>query len=110
MKKEWRPPKHGDKSKYIHIRLISPTAFAKGKFRTIDLGRGVKQVYGNIKGTKRWRAQNIMIPNVGAIQKGERLTIKNKKLKTMLKEHNINLSKVKHMKSGGSADYLLLKR
>ena len=103
---KWRPPKHGDKSKYIHIRLIPPTAFAKGTFRTIDLGGGLKQVYGNIKGTNRWKAQNIMIPRSKIEQRGTKLTTTNSKLKQRLKGHGIVLSKVKHLKTGGSADYV----
>ena len=106
MNDKWRPPKHGDKSKYIHIRLISPTVFVKGTFRTIDLGGGLKQVYGSIKGTNRWKAQNIMIPRSKIEQHGTKLTIKNSKLKQRLKGHGIILSKVKHLKTGGSADFV----
>jgi hypothetical protein len=107
MIKKWSPPKHGDKSKYIHVRLKPPSMFTKKKFRTIDIGNGLKQVYGNVKDTKKWKAQNIMIPRSKVIQRGERLTSKSVRLKNILKEHGINISKVKHMKTGGSADYAL---
>lgn len=107
MKNKWRPPKHGDKSKYIHIRLTSPTIYAEGKFRTIDIGDGLKQVYGNVKRTKKWRAQNIMIPRSKVIQHGNTISIRSAKIKLRLKEHGILVNKIKKMTPGGSADYTI---
>lgn len=92
--KKWTPPNHGDDSKYMHVRLRPPSMFSK--MRTVDLGNGVKQVYGKIKGKDQWKAQNVMIP---------KKTYKTKKMKTHLATLGINVKNIKHMKSGGSSDY-----
>ena len=107
MKNKSGHPKHGDKSRYIHIRLKSPTLFAKGKFRTIDIGDGLKQVYGNEKSKKKWTAQNMMIPKNKVVQHGAGISIRSVKLKSRLKEHGIMMNKIKQMKTGGSADYTI---
>jgi len=101
---KWKPPKHGDDSKYIHVRLRSPTMFTK--MRTINLGDGVKQVYGKVKGKKQWRPQNIMIPVNKVTKRGSGINIKTKKMKKHLSDLGIQTSKIKRMKTGGSADYV----
>ena len=107
MKKKAGHPKHGDNSKYIHIRLKSPTLFTKGKFRTIAIGDGLKQVYGSEKGKKKWMAQNMMIPKNKVVQHGDGISIRSAKIKLRLKEHGIMMNRIKQMKTGGSADYTL---
>jgi hypothetical protein len=99
----WKPPKHGDDSKYVHIRLRSPNQFTK--MRTIDIGHGCKQVYGKVKGKDKWVAQNIMIPIKDIRKKGEGISMKNKKITKKLKKMGVTISRIHHMKSGGSADY-----
>jgi hypothetical protein len=91
---KWKPPKHGSDSKFMHVRLRSPNMFSK--MRTIDLGKGIKQVYGKLKGKDKWKAQNIMIP---------KSKFNNKSMKKHLNDLGINVTKIKPMKSGGSSDF-----
>lgn len=100
---KWKPPKHGDASKYIHVRLRSPNQFST--MRTIDVGHGCKQVYGKIKGKNEWVPQNIMIPRNKVRRKGKGISMKNKKITEKLKDMGITIKDISHMRSGGTADY-----
>ena len=100
---KWKPPKHGDDSKYIHVRLRSPTTFSK--MRTLELDGGLKQVYGKKKGSKDWKPQNIMIPKKAVVIRGNRISITSKKMRERLKKHGIRPTNIRKLKSGGSADY-----
>ena len=101
--RKWKPPRHGKESKYIHIRLKPPSRF--DRMRTVSIGDGLKQIRGRIKGTTRWEAQNIMLPRKAVSLTGNRIVVQSKKIKERLKRDGINISKIKHMTSGGSADY-----
>ena len=100
---KWKAPKHGDESKYIHIRLRSPSIFSK--MRTASVGDGLKQVYGKVKGKDEWRPQNIMIPKNQVVPKGNCLRIKTNKIRRRLEQQGINEKNIIKMNSGGSADY-----
>lgn len=103
MKKKWNPPNHGDDSKYIHIRIRSPTRFSK--MRTVSVGHGCKQVYGKLKGKDKWVPQNMMIPRTEIKKRKTGILISNQKIKDKLKEMHMNIRNVKKFKTGGSADY-----
>jgi len=94
---------HGPNSKLIHIRLRSPNQFTK--MRTVDVGNGVKQVYGKVKGKDEWRPQNIMVPKTQVKKKGSKVSIKSKNLQKHLRSLGISISKVKQMRSRGVNDY-----
>ena len=94
---------HGPNSKLIHIRLRSPNQFTK--MRTVDLGDGIKQVYGKVKGKDEWRPQNVMVPKNKVKKKGSSITIASSNLKDRLKGLGISISKVKRMNSRGENDY-----
>jgi hypothetical protein len=99
----WKAPKHGDDSRYIHVRLRPPSQFTSMK--TANIGNGLKQIYGKSKTTKEWRSQNVMIPKSSVVCKGNGLVIKTAKIKNRLIKMGIKPSLIKRMKTGGSADY-----
>jgi hypothetical protein len=103
MVKKWKAPKHGDDSRYIHVRLRPPSYFTSMK--TANVGNGLKQVYGKAKGCGQWLPQNVMIPKSSVVCKGNGLQIKTAKIKNRLTKMGIKPSLIKHMKTGGSADY-----
>jgi len=98
--KPWKPPKHGDKSRYFHVRLKSPTLF--DKFRTITVHK-VKHVYARNKKTGLFELQNVMIPKSAAEVKNGKLIIKDKWIKEYLKK--LGITSITKMKTGGSADF-----
>jgi hypothetical protein len=101
--RKWKAPKHGDESKYIHVRLRSPSGF--DTMRTASIGDGLKQVYGKSKSKNEWRPQNIMIPRDKVSVSEGFLKVKTNKLKKRLEQQGINERSIIKMKSGGSADY-----
>ena len=66
------------------MRLRSPTMFSR--MRTIDLGQGVKQVYGKVNNKKEWKPRNIMIPIKSVDRRGNGISIKTKKMKVHLSD------------------------
>jgi len=94
---------HGKDSKYIHVRFRHPDEFSR--MRTIDLGNGVKEVFGKTKGGKKWLPQNIMIPTSKISKHGSRIAVKSAKMREHLKKLNIKVSKIKRMKRRGENDY-----
>lgn len=51
------------RARFKHVRLASPRKFKKGSFRTIRVGRrGEELVIGRPRGSRRTRAQSLLIP------------------------------------------------
>lgn len=94
--------KHGEKSKFWHIRIRKPDSL--NEMRTVVRGP-IKQVMGKSKKTGKWVEQNIMIKKSQAKQAGSRLIIKSKKVRDELKRKGISLSNIVKSKTGGDADY-----
>lgn len=103
MSRNWKPPHHGEKSKYVHVRLRAPSRYSK--MRTTTVGHGCKQVYGKLKGKQKWEAQNIMIPKSLVSLSKDGVHISSPSVRKKLKDMGLRISRIRKFKSGGSADY-----
>ena len=81
------PYKH---SKYLRIRVRSPSAFVKGSFRTQDIGRRghSKRIAGRLKTTGRWATQNFLIQKSDAATPKARMLLR--KIKATYPKMKVN--------------------